>query len=156
MDEERTVHSTRNNFIPEQARGGGGGGEACDESGQPTPARSKEVLSGSYPCLPFYRGGMTRATPVEARSLRYRPSPFLPPPPHPTPRDEASINASIIEFAYHRLLRGETAIKRGESLLKRGMRGTRPDDARNLRDNDPLLREKVSRKWRFQPRFSSP
>lgn len=78
----------------------------------PTPKRFSPDLIRVYLVS---RGGMTRPTPVEARSLRYRPPP-------PTPRNEASINASIIEFAYHRLLRGETAIKRGESLLKRGMR----------------------------------
>lgn len=69
----KRTYRTRNNFIPEQTR---------DESGQPTPARSKEVpwiLSARrVHRFPDRRGGMTRATPVEARrSVRYRP-PLLP------------------------------------------------------------------------------
>lgn len=71
----KRTYRTRNNFIPERT-------EKRDESGQPTPARSKEVpwiLSARrVHRFPDRRGGMTRATPVEARrSVRYRP-PLLP------------------------------------------------------------------------------
>lgn len=43
------------------------------------------------------RGGMTWATPVEASPSVIASSPLL-----PTARNQASINASIIEFAYRR------------------------------------------------------
>lgn len=80
---------------------------ARNESGQPTPAHcSPKRFPGSYPRRsPFpsdrLRGGMTRATPVEASlpSLSViASSPLL-----PTARNQASINASIIEFAYRQL-----------------------------------------------------
>lgn len=59
---------------------------------------SPDLIRAVHRFLDRLRGGMTRATPVEASPSVIASSPLL-----PTARNQASINASIIEFAYRQL-----------------------------------------------------